>query len=216
VKRLSWKAFDLYAEDYDKWYMKNKEILESECKLIESLDLKGFGIDIGIGTGTFVPFSHVSVGVDPSVNMLKIARHKGVEVIRACGESLPFKERVFDFAMMIATLCFLEKPKEVLKEIWRILKDNGFLVACILPKDSKWGELYERKRSEGHKLYKFAHFYTFKEACDLITGMGFEVTMVKSTLRQPPGDAFHVEVPEDGFQGHGFACIKAIKSFSQN
>jgi len=211
---LSWKAFDIYAEEYDTWYQRNREILESECKLIESLGLEGFGVDVGVGTGAFAPFSHVSVGVDPAVNMLRIARRRGMEVVCACGEFLPFRERVFDFAMMIATLCFLEKPEDVLKEIRRILKDGGFLVACILPKDSRWGELYERKRLEGHRLYKFAHFYTLKEACSLISGVGFEVTMVRSTLRQPPGDTFYVEEPEDGFRGHGFACIKAVKSSS--
>ena len=137
MKRLSWKAFDTYANEYDAWYQRNREILESECKLIESLDLKGFGVDVGIGTGIFAPSSHVSVGVDPAVNMLRIARRRRVDVVCACGEFLPFRGKVFDFAMMIATLCFLEKPEEVLKEIRRILKDGGFLVACILPRDSK-------------------------------------------------------------------------------
>lgn len=208
---MSWKAFDLHAEEYDTWYRKNKEIFESECKLIESLGLKGFGIDIGVGTGIFASFSHISIGVDPAVNMLKIAKSKGIETVRASGEALPFKEKVFDFAIMIATLCFLEKPKVVLMETRRILKDGGTLAVCILPKDSKWGELYEKKKSEGHKLYKFAHFYKFKEALDLINEMGFKVTIVKSTLRQPPGKVFDIEEPQDGFDGHGFACIKAIK-----
>jgi len=208
---LSWKVFDLHAEEYDTWYQENKEIFESECKLIESLDLKGLGVDIGVGTGIFAPFSHVSVGVDPAVKMLKMARHKGIEVIRASGEALPFKGRVFDFAIMIATLCFLEKPKEVLIQTRRILKDGGTLITCVLPKDSRWGELYEKKKSENHKLYKFAHFYTFKEALNLITEMGFKVVEVKSTLRQPPEKFVRIEEPEEGFQGHGFTCIKSIK-----
>ena len=209
---MSWKAFDNFAKEYDMWYQEYKEILESECKLIKSLDLKVFGIDIGIGTGIFASYSNVSIGIDPAINMLKIAKNRGIEVIRASGEFIPFKEKIFDFAIMIATLCFLERPREVLKEIHRILKDNGLLVVCILPRDSKWGELYEKKKSEGHKLYKFAHFYTVNEACSLITEMGFKVVMIRSTLRQPPGKSFYVEEPEDGFQGHGFSCIKAIKS----
>jgi ubiquinone/menaquinone biosynthesis C-methylase UbiE len=209
---LSWKAFDTYAKEYDAWYKENKEILESECKLIKSLDLKGFGIDIGVGTGIFASFSNVSIGIDPAINMLKIAKSKGIEVIRASGEFIPFREKVFDFAIMIATLCFLERPREVLKEIHRILKDNGIFVACILPRNSKWGELYEKKKLEGHRLYKFAHFYTVEEACSLINEMGFKVVMIRSTLRQPPGAFLHVEEPEDGFKDHGFSCIKAIKS----
>ncbi|MEM4203646.1 MAG: hypothetical protein QXS54_06220 [Candidatus Methanomethylicaceae archaeon] len=50
---MGWKVFDLHVEEYDTWYQKNKEIFESECKLIESLGLKGFDIDISIGTGIF-------------------------------------------------------------------------------------------------------------------------------------------------------------------
>lgn len=67
---MSWEVFDIYTKEYNAWYQKNKEIFESECRLIESLDLEGFGIDIGIGTGVFTSFSHVSVGIDPAINML--------------------------------------------------------------------------------------------------------------------------------------------------
>lgn len=211
---MSWKAFDLQAEEYNLWYQKNKEVLESECKLIKSFNLKGLGIEIGVGTGVFAPCSNISIGIDPAIKMLKIAKNKGIDVVRAVGETLPFKGEIFDFVIMIATLCFLERPRDVLKETWRVLKNRGSLVVCILPKDSKWGELYEKKKSEGHEIYKFAHFYTFKDAISLINDTGFKVVMSRSTLRQPPGETFKAEEPEDGFQGHGFACIKAVKDLT--
>lgn len=209
---MSWRPFDEYAVEYDLWYQKHKEILESERKLVESLDLKGLGIEVGVGSGIFVQSSRASIGIDPAKNMLKIAKKRGIEVICAVGEFLPFRDKTFDFVVMVVTLCFLENPKKVLKEAWRIMKDEGEIAICIVPRNSKWGEFYEKKKSEGHRFYKFARFYTFEEAKNLLKEEKFEIMMVKSTLRQAPRETFLVEEPESGFQGHGFICIKAVKS----
>lgn len=208
---MSIKVFNEFAEDYDKWYQENKEIFESECRLISSLELEGLGIEIGVGTGIFAPFSRASIGVDPAINMLRIAKKRKIEVVQAIGEAMPFKGEVFDFAIMITTLPFLKDVKKVLEEIKRILKIGGRVVIVDVPKNSKWGESYEEKKAKGHKFYKYANFYKLEEILDLLKSGGFIIEKIKATLRQPPGGVKFVEDPEDEFKGHGFVGIKALK-----
>ena len=92
VRFESVKAFDEYAERYDMWYSKpeNRQIFESELMVIRSLGLSGFGVEVGVGTGVFASNLHIPLGVDPSLKMLGIAKSRGIEVVRAVGEALPF------------------------------------------------------------------------------------------------------------------------------
>ncbi|MEM0286514.1 MAG: class I SAM-dependent methyltransferase [Candidatus Methanomethylicaceae archaeon] len=205
------KVFNEFAEEYDKWYEQNREVFESECKLISSLELEGFGIEIGVGTGIFAPFSKISIGIDPAINMLKIAKRRKIEVIRAVGEALPFRDEIFDFVIMITTLPFLRSTEMTLEEIRRILRSKGRVVIVDIPKNSKWGESYEEKKAKGHRFYKYANFYNFEEILELLKKKSFKIEKIKATLRQPPGEVKFVENPEDEFKGHGFVGIKAMK-----
>lgn len=205
------EVFNEFAEDYDKWYQQNREVFESECRLISALELEGFGIEIGIGTGIFAPFSKITIGIDPAINMLKIARRRKIEVVQAVGEAIPFRNEVFDFVITITTLPFLRNVESVLEEIKRVLKNRGRIVIVDVPKDSKWGESYEEKKAKGHRFYKYANFYKFEEILELLKRKNFKVEKIKATLRQPPGEVKFIEDPEDEFKGHGFVGIKAIK-----
>ncbi|MDH5806586.1 MAG: class I SAM-dependent methyltransferase [Candidatus Methanomethylicaceae archaeon] len=205
------KVFNEFAEEYDKWYEQNREVFESECKLISSLELEGFGIEIGVGTGIFAPFSKISIGIDPAINMLKIAKRRKIEVIRAVGEALPFRDEIFDFVIMITTLPFLRSTEMTLEEIRRILRSKGRVVIVDIPKNSKWGESYEEKKAKGHRFYKYVNFYNFEEILELLKKKSFKIEKIKATLRQPPGEVKFVENPEDEFKGHGFVGIKAMK-----
>lgn len=209
---MAWRPFENHAEEYDLWYHRNKEILASELRLVESLGLTGLGLDVGVGSGIFANASRASVGVDPAANMLKIARRRGVDVIRAVGEHLPFRDGSFDFVITTVTLCFLERPLDVLEECKRVLRSEGCMAVCIVPRDSDWGRLYEKKRGEGHRFYKFAKLYECKEVESMLTKVGFRILEVRSTLSYPPGASPRVEEPREGFRGEGFVCIKALKA----
>jgi SAM-dependent methyltransferase len=80
---------------------------------------------------------------------------------------VPFKDRQFDFAFCFQVLEHLREPKAVLKEINRILKDNGHLFLSTpqsLPRHQKPYDYY-RYTSYGLE-------YLFKEA-------GFEVIKIE-------------------------------------
>ena len=94
-------AFNENAEVYDKWYHEEPGslIFESELKVIKAMTLKGLGVEVGIGTGVFSMRLGVPLGLDPSLEMLKIAQKRRVDIIQATGEFLPIKSKSLDYIL---------------------------------------------------------------------------------------------------------------------
>lgn len=191
-----WRIFEGKAEKYDEWYDKNKETFEKEVKCIENL-IEGRDIaEIGVGTGRFAEKLGVEVGVDASLDMLKAARRRKIEVVRGDAHNLPFKNSTFDCLLFIVTLCFLDDPEKALKEAYRILRLNGCLIAAIVPANSELGKKYIEMKKHGHEFYSKAKFYTVAEIKEMLEKVGFKVIKLKSIKIISKSD---------------FVCIKAVK-----
>jgi len=101
--------FERYYKKYDAWYDKHKFAFLSEIEAVRKvLPRKKKGLEIGVGTGRFASGLEIKYGVDPSENMLKIARKRGIDARRAQGERLPFDNSAFDYIVVIITLCFVK------------------------------------------------------------------------------------------------------------
>jgi len=208
---MSYRVFEQFSEYYDSWYSQHPEVLESEIRAIKALDLNGLGLDVGVGTGIFAKEAKVQIGIDASNRMLRIAVKRGIQVIRALAEFLPFPDKIFDYVLMTVTLCFLDDPETVLKEIYRVLKPNGVLATCIIVRDSPWGQLYVEKAEKGHRFYRYAHFYSLSELEKLLGKHGFKILDYKSTLTYPPSSIPVVEDPRSDPHQGSFLCVKAVK-----
>ena len=112
---------------------------------------------------------------------------------------------------MTVTLCFLDNPETVLKEIYRILKPTGVLVVCIIIRDSPWGQLYIEKAKQGHRFYRYARFYSLSELEELLEKHDFRIVDYRSTLTYPPSSVAVVENPRNNPHQGSFVCAKAIK-----
>jgi len=208
---LLYRVFNKHAEGYDSWYRKNPILFECEAKVIRSLNLRGKGLSIGVGTGILDRQAAIDIGVDPSLYMLKLASTRGIKPIRAIGEHLPFKDETFDFVLMTVTLCFLDSPEKAVSEVRRVLRCRGEFAVCMVPKNSSWGEEYIRRGESGHIFYSHAHFYTLLEVKRLLQNFSFEVVAIKSTLSYPPCEKPRIEEPSESPKGKGFVCIKTVK-----
>jgi len=205
-------VFDTYSDIYDKWYEENKIIAENEAKAVKVLLEPGFTLEIGVGTGYFAEKLGVNIGIDPAYKPLLKAKARGIEVIQALGEELPFRDNIFDNILLIVTICFLDKPTEVLKEAWRTLKKGGSIIVCIVPRDSVWGRYYMRLKEEGKSLfYKYARLYTVREVEELLKNTGFKIKGYSATLSFPPQSKPIYEEPSTKPMGYGFVCIKGVK-----
>jgi len=201
--------FDKYYRKYDTWYDRHKFAYLSEIGALKKVvPKKGEGLEIGVGTGRFASRLGIKYGVDPSENMLQIARKRGIDVRRAQGERLPFESSIFDYIAIIITLCFVKDPVKVLIEAKRVLKKRGKIIIGIVDKDSFLGEFYQRKKS---LFYKQAHFFGVKEVTDLLKMSGFTRISYYQTIFKLPDEMISVEKPRKGFGRGGFVVISGIK-----
>jgi len=206
--------FNILADKYDEWYDSEdgKPLYLSELECLRSLigDPQKPILEIGVGTGRFAMHFHDVIGVDISLNMLKKAKERGVKVIYANGEKLPFENKKFGCILLVVTLCFLDNPIKVLQEAKRVLKDSGILVIGIIPKESPWGKFYQNKKIQGHPFYSIAKFYSLEDVKFLLQKTGFFIKTIKSTLFQSPTTKpYKIEKSIYGYSKKaGFICIK--------
>ena len=201
--------FDHYYKKYDTWYEKNKFAYLSELEAVKQvLPKNGKGLEIGVGTGRFAQALGIKFGIDPSIEMLKIAKKRGVNVRLGDGERLPFKNDTFNYVAIIITICFVKYPQKVIEESLRVLKDNGKIIIGIIDKNSFLGKLYQEKKSV---FYKKAKFFSVMELTDLLKEAGFNRFYNFQTIFELPDRISSIEKPQNGFGKGSFVVISAEK-----
>jgi len=136
-----------YANSYDSEH-KNAFFTAVEATTVKkwtSLYLKGFMLDFGCGTGIYnhLLCPQFLVGIDINFEMLKQYKEKFPEksVIQCDSENLPFKSSVFDCVLSSGTLHHLNNPPKAMKEIYRVLKNSGYLCSKEMQKSEANGFL---------------------------------------------------------------------------
>jgi len=204
--------FDTEAEHYDAWFdtPDGRILFQNELAAIRLLWHNAFhpALEVGVGTGRFAAALGIVHGVDPAPGALRRAAARGIKVERARGEALPFSNSRFGGVLMIATLCFASDPAALFREAARALRPGGRLLVGDIPADSPWGELCLRKKSEGHRFYRNAQFFTVCELEGMLAREGFVVDACTSTLLKPPTEPPVAESPRHGLHvGAGFVCV---------
>ncbi|RLF20183.1 MAG: class I SAM-dependent methyltransferase [Thermoprotei archaeon] len=208
---MSYEIFNKHAKRYDEWYYKNRKIAELELRLLKEFVKEDPSLEIGVGSGFFASKLNINVGLDPAINMLKLAKDRGVDVVLGIGERMPFRSNAFRTAYIIVTLCFVERPRELLNNVKSVLIDNGKLIVCIVPKNSPWGIFYVKKARKGHVFYSIARFYTIEEVVKMLEEEGFKVVRIRGILSFSPQDEIRNEFPSNATKKHSFVCIEAVK-----
>lgn len=130
-------------------------------------------IEIGAGSGRFAEALHIDTGLEPSLNLKKMAELRGIKVTRASGEDRVFPRGSFGTAFLIVTLCFLEHPLLVLRRTEEMLIDGGKVVLGLIVGESLWARFYLQKKEEGHSFYGIARFYYYDQVLGLLREAGF-------------------------------------------
>lgn len=110
---------------YGKW---RKEALSN---------LKGRILEAGVGTGRnleYYPAGTQVTGIDNSKGMLDKAREKArrmkkVNLLLMDAEHMEFPDNTFDYVVTTFVLCSIPDPVKALKEMRRVLKPSGELIA---------------------------------------------------------------------------------------
>lgn len=90
-------------------------------------------LDAGCGNGRFLetlPQHSVSIGVDASLNLLRIAQKKGRGTFHVCCEleHLPFRDDLFGMVMSCRVIQHLKEQKRAAQELCRVTRARGSLI----------------------------------------------------------------------------------------
>lgn len=90
-------------------------------------------LDVGCGSGASVEFLRdvfklEAVGLDPSPVLLESGKQRNplLPLVQGYGEKLPFAVAEMDGVLAECTLSLMNDLPETIKEVHRVLKDNGF------------------------------------------------------------------------------------------
>jgi SAM-dependent methyltransferase len=146
-------------------------------------------LDVGCGTGYFSRrFARLGLsvtGIDTDSAVLKFARTQGSDVhyIQGNAQELPFPDNAFDYTIAVTSLCFIDEPSLVLRDMWRVTRHT--LVLGLLNRNSL---LHWRKQGQGG--YLGARWDTadevLKEWIPTLTPVPHEIA-VRSTIILPQG-----------------------------
>jgi SAM-dependent methyltransferase len=212
VKSAKITPFNAYHGRYEAWFRRHQAVYHTELLAVHArLPRHGLGIEIGVGSGRFAAPLGVKVGIDPSKTMLAYASTRGVSSIQGVAEALPFKNAVFDYGLIVTTICFVDDPKKMLNETHRVLKPGAPLIIGFVDRTSRIGQQYMAHQDES-VFYRVARFYSALEVERLLDDTGFIDLAWGQTLSKPLNEIQKIEPLCDGHGKGGFVVVKAIRS----
>ncbi len=162
-----------------------QEVLDELCIFLEPLCDEASILDVGAGTGVMSEFAHRCnsklryVAVDPAKGMLKYAQDY-IEIYIASAEALPFENNSFEVVLMGESLHHLKNPDIAIKEIVRVLKENGKLFIY----DFDLGTFRGKVICTMEKLLgEPGHFYEVESLKKMLESHGFKVEVSKHKWR---------------------------------
>ncbi|GET28528.1 class I SAM-dependent methyltransferase [Prolixibacter sp. SD074] len=205
------EAFQKYTNEYDNWFVVNHYAFLSELEAVKKVLTQTDGvIEIGIGSGIFAEPLGIKEGIDPSEAMRQKAAQKGLKVLNAVAEKLPYPDKSVNGAVMITSICFVDDIYQTFKEAHRVLKDDGFLILGFVDKDSPVGKEYLKYKDKS-MFYKEAVFFGTEELYKILGQTGFTVVETLQTIFGKVDDINEIQPVIEGFGKASFVVMKALK-----
>ncbi len=207
------EIFDQQVSEYEAWYDEYPHVFASELQALRAgfrrVPAESIGIEIGLGTGRFSQVLGIREGVEPSEPMAARARKRGIEVMKAKAERLPYGDLRFDFVLFV-TICHLDNVDEALREAHRVLKPKGVLVIGFLDAEREVARAYMERRKES-TFFRYARFYTVSELSRHLSENGFRDFEYHQALFGGLEDIKSSELPEEGYGRGSFVVVSALK-----
>lgn len=204
--------FNAHHERYEAWFRRHPAAYHSELLAVRALlPWQGPGLEIGVGTGRFAGPLGIGVGLDPSRAMLGYAVERGISGIQGVAEALPFRDAVFDYGLIITTICFADDANALMNEARRVLKSGAFLVIGFVDRASGLGQQYLAHRHE-NVFYREARFYSAMEVEKLLADAGFDDLVWGQTLASPLNEIQEIEPLCNGHGTGGFVVVRGVRS----
>ena len=221
------ELFDEWPEQYDRWFTTSTGALvrKYEAELILDLlrPVRGETIlDAGCGTGVFtldIPASGANViGLDISLPMLRRSREKAgggpLQIVLGDMLHLPFGDGVFDRALSVTALEFIEDGLGAVRELFRVTKKGGCIVAATLNSLSPWASRRKAEAQKKQSIFMKAIFRSPDELRCLAPVEGVVRTAIHFRKEEDPNNAPEIERAgrEKGLNTGAFVAARWLKA----
>jgi SAM-dependent methyltransferase len=140
--------------------------------LRDAVPRTGSGLEVGVGSGRFAVPLAIRYGIDPSRELLKMAKSRGTEVMIGEGEHLPYCADSFDYLLMMTVICFVDDMGALFREAGRVLVPGGILIIGFIERGGEIEKMYRNEKTKGRFL-RHARFWTADEVTQLLEDAGF-------------------------------------------
>jgi ubiquinone/menaquinone biosynthesis C-methylase UbiE len=140
--------------------------------------------------------------------VLGYAAQRGISAVQALAEALPFADGLFDRALCVTTICFVDDAGAMLREAWRVLKPGGVLVIGFIDRTSDLGQHYLAHQAE-NVFYRDATFFSAAEVEQLLRDRGFAEPVWVQTLTKSLEETREIESLSSGYGQGAFVVVRA-------
>ncbi|HEX3006876.1 MAG TPA: methyltransferase domain-containing protein [Bacteroidales bacterium] len=229
-------SFDQYASKYDAWFLKNRNVLYSEVKLVSHfLQDAGDVFSVGCGSGLFEMILEkefnilIKYGLEPSEGMADIARKRGMHVEITTIENASLGNEKYNTVLFNGTPSYITDLQTAFDKAYAALRPGGRIVVIDVPKESSYALLYNLAKAVGtwdHPLLKDVHpqdpypiefvkianWRTTAEKTEMLQKSGFKDLKYAQTLtKHPIYSDTKAEEPVEGFDRGDYVAICAFK-----
>lgn len=183
--------FASVANDHDQLGHEYLPQADIEAALLALVPGQEFSLMVDLGTGTgrmlklFAPHIKTGVGVDDSVEMLRVARHTlsddaftHISVQQADLQDAPLKDGAADLVTLHQVLHFLEDPARAIEEAARLLGENGHLLIT----DFAMHDFDNYHEKYAHRRLGFSD----QDMLQILSDYGFTMTQTRTLPASEP------------------------------
>jgi len=203
------------AVEYDAWYDDplGRSVLarEQQCLLPLIEDAGRPWLDLGTGSGRFGAALRADAGLDPAIEMLRIAARRLPSAILGVAEALPVRDACLGAVLSVTVFEFLPDAGETMREIARALRPGGRFVLGFFPRGGAWALAYEAHGRDPASVFHRARFYTLDELRALAAAAGLTPGRVRSTLFEAPGQPPAGRIVDGADPAAGFMAAALLK-----
>jgi len=229
--------FDEHASAYDAWFFENKNLLNTEVKLVAHF-LKDAGdvFSVGCGSGLFESILDkdfgisIKNGLEPSEGMAAIATKRGLNVEITTAEEIDLGVEKYDTILFNGTPSYITDLQATFDKSHKALRPGGKIIVIDVPKEGSYATLYNLAKAldtwehpllEGvHprdpypiELVRVANWRTTTEKIEMLENANFKDLQFAQTLTKHPLYSNNVEEdPIEGYDCGDYVAICAIKN----